>query len=241
MKALRTIVTRVVSKGLTEIIPVVQSDSGRSIDFVISDMTIPSGATATFYALKPDDTEVFSNCTISENTVTVNLVTQTLAVIGVAHCQVQIISGSDIVTTFEFALRIERSLVSGSSIESSNDFSALQDALRTASGLQSEIDSTNERVDESDKKISEISGEFDALLERTPRYPFLETADVEPYAQSIIDNVVAGGYGIQGMAIGTWDSTDYMLCCHVDGTTLTGTNLTLYNMDAGEIAAQKTG
>lgn len=140
MKALKTVAIQVANKGLTEKIPVVQSDSGRSIDFVISDMTIPSGASATLYAVKPDKLEILDYCTISGNTITANLSTQTLALVGVTNCQVQIISGSDIVTTFEFALVVERSLVSGSAAESSNEFSALTEALQTVNGIKGSLD-----------------------------------------------------------------------------------------------------
>jgi len=147
MKVLKTIELKVSSKNLYNKIPLVQADSGRSIDFVIVDMTIPSDATARFYALKPDGSEVYNNCTIKNNTITVNLTTQTLAVIGLVSCQVCITSGSDIVTTFEFGLKVERSLRSASSMLSSNEFGALDEALKMVDGLENSISKVNENLE----------------------------------------------------------------------------------------------
>ena len=156
MKALKTVVMQVASRGLTERIPVVQSDSGRSIDFIISDMKIPTNATAAFYALKSDKKIIFNNCTISNNTITVNLTTQTLAAAGVVNCQVKIVSGEDIVTTFEFVLDVEKSLVNDSAIESANEFGALTDAMKQLSGFNSTINALKGTLTALEKKVNGI-------------------------------------------------------------------------------------
>jgi len=136
MKALRTVVIQVASKGLMEKIPVVQADSGRSIDFVITDMTIPTGAAARLYALKPDKTEVYNNCVINNKVISVDLTTQILAVVGKVSCQVQIVSGNDIVTTFEFSLVVDRNIISNSAIESKDEFMALMEAINEVEELK---------------------------------------------------------------------------------------------------------
>ncbi|MGL6202048.1 MAG: BppU family phage baseplate upper protein [Lachnospiraceae bacterium] len=232
---------RVTTKDYQEPIDVVQSDSGRVLAIYIMDMDIPSGATATIYANKPDKTRVFNNCTISGQTVLIRLTTQMLAAVGELQCQFQIIYSSDIVKTFQININVHKSLIDSTSIESGDEFGALTDALKTVTGLQDGIDTANERIDSANGRIDVISEDFENLQKKIPENPFLETADVEPYAQSIIDNVGLGGYAAQGMAIGTWGGSNYMLCCHVDGTTLTGTNLTLYDMTTGKVAAQKNG
>jgi len=136
MKALRTVVIQVASKGLMEKIPVVQADSGRSIDFVITDMTIPTGAAARLYALKPDKTEVYNNCVINNKVISVDLTTQILAVVGKVSCQVQIVSENDIVTTFEFSLVVDRNIISNSAIESKDEFMALMEAINEVEELK---------------------------------------------------------------------------------------------------------
>ena len=136
----------VARKDYQEPIDVVQSDSGRQIIFAVIDMTIPSGSTARIYALKPDDAEVYNTCTVSGQLISINLTTQLLAVVGKTKCQVQIVNSSDIVTTFEFVLDVQKSLVSGSAITSTNEFTALQTALATATGLQSSIDALNDSL-----------------------------------------------------------------------------------------------
>lgn len=146
MKALKIIDKSVITKGLTEVIPVIQSDSGRQVKIVVTDMIIPSGATARIYALKPDKREIYNICAVSGNEVTVNLTTQMLAVVGSVNCQINIVSGTDIITSFGFVLEVEKSLVTGSAIESKNEFTALETALKTASGLQSSIDKVNDSL-----------------------------------------------------------------------------------------------
>ncbi|KAK9680664.1 hypothetical protein QE152_g38934 [Popillia japonica] len=139
MKALKTVPIQVTSKTLPVVIPVVQSDSGRSIEFVISDMTIPTEATAVLYVLKKDLNKGLINCAINNNTVTVNLTTDTLAVAGIVRCQIKVISGDDVVTTFEFALDVQGSIFDDSAAESGNEFSALIEALQKVNNLVSGV------------------------------------------------------------------------------------------------------
>jgi len=153
MKALKTIEIKLTSKNLTNTIPLVQEDSGRSIDFIITDMEIPTGATARLYAVKPDGTELFNSCIIKNNIVTVNLTNQTLAVSGIIKCQIRITSGDDIVTTFRFKLEVEENLISESAILSSNEFGALEEAMKTVNNMNSSIKDLEENLS---KKANQI-------------------------------------------------------------------------------------
>jgi len=120
---------RVAAHSIKTRLQAVQGDSGRVIELIITDVEIPSSATARIYALKPDGKEIYNNCTVSGQTVTINLTTQLLTVAGTARCQVEIKSGNDIITTFAMDLNIEKSYVSSSAIESKDEFNAITKAL----------------------------------------------------------------------------------------------------------------
>lgn len=89
------------------IIPAVQGDTGRVIQFELSDFTIPSGATATYYVQKPSGEAVYNNATISGNNVLVELTAQSIIEIGENYGQVRILKDEDVVTSFDFILLVK--------------------------------------------------------------------------------------------------------------------------------------
>lgn len=122
----KTITVNLQSKSLLRKVYAVQADSGRTLRCVISDCTLPAGLTARIYAKKPDDTEVYNAGTIDGNAVVVPLTTQMLASIGSVKCQIELSKDTEKVTTFYFEIVVEKSLVSDSAIESSNEYTALE-------------------------------------------------------------------------------------------------------------------
>ena len=118
--------------GLLPTIDVVQGDSGRVLECRITDFVIPSGSTARIYAQKPSGTRVYNNATIDGNMVSVELTTQMLAEIGKTMCQVEVINSDERVTSFDFALKVVKSRVDESAIESENEFGVLEGAIDKA-------------------------------------------------------------------------------------------------------------
>lgn len=133
----------------TEIIPVihtVQGDTGRSIVATIVDMDIPSGSTASFWALKPSGKGIYNDATISGNTVTAALTNQTLAESGTIHAQFQITSSSKMVKTFCFDILNDVSLA-GDYPESENEATWLDTKISDMEkDLSSAISSANSKV-----------------------------------------------------------------------------------------------
>lgn len=133
----------------TEIIPVihtVQGDTGRSIVATIVDMDIPSGSTASFWALKPSGKGIYNDATISGNTVTAALTNQTLAESGTIHGQFQITSSSKMVKTFCFDILNDASLA-GDYPESENEATWLDTKISDMEkDLSSAISSANSKV-----------------------------------------------------------------------------------------------
>lgn len=131
--------TMEIETGITRLfkkMSVIQHDSGRILNCIITDMTIPAGSSARIYVLKPSGAEIYNDCVITGNTVEVALTTQMLAEVGSAYCQIEITKTQKTVTSCEFSLDVNRSLVSDGAIESTNEFTALEEALSDVEELR---------------------------------------------------------------------------------------------------------
>lgn len=122
------------SSGIPARIEAVQVDSGRKLKCFLTDMTIPEGAVARIYGEKPSKLEIYNDCEISGNHVIVELTTQFLAEIGTVACQVEITHDGKTVTSFDLFVDVKKKRASEGAIESTNEFTALEEALRDAKG-----------------------------------------------------------------------------------------------------------
>lgn len=139
----------------------VQGDSGVQIVCNLASITEHDGATVRVYAKKPSGLELYNDCVLIDNKVIIDVTTQMIAEIGMAKCQIQFTNGTDIITSYEFGISVEKSLVNSSAVESSNEFTALENALKKVDGLdisESEINFTDaiERVDLITKEKSSV-------------------------------------------------------------------------------------
>lgn len=91
-------------------IQTVQGDTGRKLVCVIEDYEIPTGASASFWAVKPSGKGIQNTATISGQEITITLTNQTLAERGWIACQLQITSDGQTVKTFKFCLDNKESL-----------------------------------------------------------------------------------------------------------------------------------
>lgn len=145
------------SVGLRKRVDVVEGDSGRKIRCKMEDMTIPTDSVARIYAEKPSGLKVYNDCTISDGYVVAELTTQMTAEVGSTQCQIEITSGDENVTSFEFELKVHKKLKDSGSIESTNEFTALEEALKKAESY------ANGNVPETD-----IAAAVAAYLEANP-------------------------------------------------------------------------
>ena len=114
-----------------------QNDKGtRFVEATLLDngapYTIENGTTARIRILKPDNTMIYNNATISSGKVTEELTSQALAAYGMAIAEIGLFKGEQILSTFTFYIRIERSAVDDSAIESTDEFTVLEQAIRDA-------------------------------------------------------------------------------------------------------------
>lgn len=145
---------------ITPIIHAIQYDTDRQLECYFDDIDITGVTAARLYALKPDNTEVYTDCTLANGYIIAPLDSQTLAVVGTVNCQMQLtINGT--LTTFLFNVIVDKSLVSSSAIPSSNEYTALETLIDEAQdvidGLPSKVsksgDSMSGNLDMTDNKI----------------------------------------------------------------------------------------
>ena len=103
----------------------VQGTNAVPLKFQFRDYAIPSGAAARIYVKKPSGKEVYNSASLSGNTVTVQPTTQMFAEAGEQEGQLQLTSGQKILVTFPILFRVERNLISGSAVESTDEYGAL--------------------------------------------------------------------------------------------------------------------
>ncbi|SHJ63890.1 protein of unknown function [Clostridium amylolyticum] len=123
------------------------TDRGMAVDL--------TGYQVKFYALKPDKHEIFNSVEIlnaKEGKVKIPLTSQTLAVQGNVECELSIFNDSGLATSRGFIVRVYKTLRNDSSIESSNEFTALIEALN-------DIEEAKEQVG--------IAGEVNKVLKAT--------------------------------------------------------------------------
>ena len=102
-----------------------------------ADFPVETEVTARIRVLKPDNTAIYNYATIDRPAsggtyVDAELTSQVLAVAGVAIAEIGLYYGQQILTTFTFYLRVERSAVSDEQIESTNEFTVLEQAIQNA-------------------------------------------------------------------------------------------------------------
>jgi hypothetical protein len=102
-----------------------------------ADFVVETGVQARIRVLKPDNTAIYNIAEIDTPTaggtyVDAELTSQALAVPGVAIAEIGLYNGQQILTTFVFYLRVERSAVSDEQIESTDEFTVLEQAIQNA-------------------------------------------------------------------------------------------------------------
>lgn len=116
-------------RGIPETIDYVQGTNAVPIIFTFRDWTVPSGAEARIFVKKPSGKEVYNAATISGNTVTVNPTTQMFAEYGEQAGQLEILSGGKVLQSFLLIFRIEKSIIYESNIESTNEYSIIDQLI----------------------------------------------------------------------------------------------------------------
>lgn len=127
-----TVDLNVASYKLPVLVHYVQYSTEIPIDFIIHDYGIPSGATARFYLRKPSGNEVYNDCTISGNKITLQPSAQTFAEKGLQKAQLQLMIEENFLISFPIDFEVAENIIDSSAIESSNEYGALESLLQEA-------------------------------------------------------------------------------------------------------------
>ena len=190
----------------------VQGDTDGKIICNVKDMEIAPNTYARVYCLKPSGLSIFNDCEIDGQSITIECTSQMLAEVGDTICQVQISEGGKTTTSHAFLLVVNERVVDREAIESSNEFSALDNALNAVDGVNTRLttvekkeatDSQNiaslttsvSNLNATTKETSELTGELKTEQDKhTSRLTALETSDKDHGDR--IDGIEAmlGGY-----------------------------------------------
>jgi len=101
-----------------------------------------NGKSVTFYALKPDKTQVFNNCEVStkDNTATLNITSQILSSVGIVECEFQIFdANSNLLKANGIKIIVSSKGDFLEAVQSTSEYNALIEAMNKASGFSNSI------------------------------------------------------------------------------------------------------
>lgn len=116
-----------------------QNNIGRGVEITLtadSSVVDPSDEEVKMYCKKPDGTLSYLACSVVNGKIRTEFTNQMLAVPGIIQVELQIISGTDEITTPIFTLKVNPSNIDSEAIESQNEFTALQQALSEVANLK---------------------------------------------------------------------------------------------------------
>ncbi len=127
-----------------QIIHYVQYSTEIPLQFYIADYTLTEEMTARIYIRKPSGKEIYNDCTIDGQTVSVIPTAQMFAEAGKQMGQLQIINGGSILVSFLLKFDVEENIISESAIPSSNEYTALDNLIIEAQQAISESESATQ-------------------------------------------------------------------------------------------------
>ena len=117
-----------------------KGDNARKIYISLTDggkpYSISVGCTAKLRAKKPDDSVLYNDCTIQDNVIEYTLTNQTSAYPGNVECEVELIGTDEKkITSPRFTIVVDDTIASDAEIESTNEFTALTNAIDACENL----------------------------------------------------------------------------------------------------------
>ena len=115
--------------------------SGRKIVFTLYEgrapFFVPSDTTVVFRAKKPSGAVLYNNCVVDDGKIEYTITSQTVAEKGVFPCEIQIIGADNkVIYTPCITLNVTENLYSDTEVESSNEFTELENALNRIPPLE---------------------------------------------------------------------------------------------------------
>lgn len=141
-------------------IEVKQNDSNRKIkaQLVASNNPIDlQGKSVRYYINKTDGNKVFNDCEIinpSNGDILIPLTNQSITDVGTNNMQIAVYEGSKLESSYTVYLQVSETLIDNESIESSNEFKALDDALGRVVDIGNRFEEVNAHLEDMSKYLN---------------------------------------------------------------------------------------
>ncbi len=125
----------------------------RFIRITIVDNSTPvdlTGVTISLYAKKPDGKKVFNSVTVEDKVngvVLAELTSQILSVSGLVRLTLLLVKNGSKLASKQFLVNVDESIVDDEAIESTNEFTALVDALGRVNNIDSRFEKVNSQLE----------------------------------------------------------------------------------------------
>lgn len=122
-------------------------------------------ATVRIYINKPDGTQIFNDLVIDKvnNLAELELTTQALALAGILECELFISENGATLSNIPFEIEVVKTLKKDSAIESTNEFSALTNALALVDSIDSRFKDINAKLATKNSEISTINSNIQTI------------------------------------------------------------------------------
>lgn len=141
-------------------------------------LTIPSTATISFRALKPDGNQIYTTGSVSsDGAILVTLDEQILAVAGLVKADVSVTHNAQILSTGNFVIRVAE-IPLGNDIPSTSEFIQLSELIIQATGA---IDDCEQAVDDCEQAISDAQDAVEEAIQN------IDSAVVRTTAQAMTE------------------------------------------------------
>lgn len=155
----------------------------RFIRITIVDNSTPvdlTGVTVSLYAKKPDGKKVFNSVTVEDKAngvVLAELTSQILSVSGLVRLTLLLVKNGSKLASKQFLVNVDESIVDDEAIESTNEFTALVDALG--------------RVNNIDSRFAKVSSQLEQVANKGTTVEVLERVTKEEVDRQVKDGTIA--------------------------------------------------
>lgn len=134
----------------------VQYDTGREFHFILSDYEIPEDVKdLRIYIVKPSGAVLYNYGKLINDEIVYVPTPQTLAEVGTCNGEVQVIRGSDTLTTFPFKIEVSKNLIDNDDFASGNEFQIFDELIKSMHVYTDdfEVAENNEKTRQSNETI----------------------------------------------------------------------------------------
>ena len=154
--------------GVPLVIDCTQGSNAYEWEFCVRDYVLPTGTAARIYFRKPSGAEIYNDCEVEGNVIKVDVTTQMTVEAGKIPAQFQIMPDPgkpDHVKPFVFWLNVQKSLSMNSQIESTDEFTVLDNLIAEARNTIDMVEAATENANLAAGTANEAAQKADAAAQ----------------------------------------------------------------------------